>query len=171
MMTFADDFCLDLFGSKQNMLLHGIIVLKMILPFDDWQTDSWTSIEKHFWKITKQIISVIKNGVLVFVKTNYFKCSHFSRSQIKVYQISKTYSDTITNRWEKFKTMVNYQIFLIFKMMIRSKVIRSAYLNQKTSHLHHWKLTRGIIGFILIYSCHNLHPNLIVMSLKHVYKA
>ena len=57
-----------------------------------------SSIEKHFWKITKQIILVIKNGVLVFVKTNYFKCSHFSRSQIKVYQISKTYSDTITNR-------------------------------------------------------------------------
>ena len=66
-----------------------------------------SSTEKHLWKITKQIILVIKNEVLVFVKTNYFKCLHFIRSQIKVYQISQTYSGTITNRWEKFKTMVN----------------------------------------------------------------
>ena len=94
------------------------------------------SIEKHFWQITKQIISVIKIEVLVFVKTNCFKCPHFNRSQIKVYQIFQTYSGTITNRWEKFKTMVNYQIFLIFKMMIGSKVVRSAYLSQKASHLH-----------------------------------
>ena len=60
--------------------------------------DANSSTEKHLWKITKQIILVIKNEVLVFVKTNYFKCLHFSRSQIKFYQISQTYSGTITNR-------------------------------------------------------------------------
>ena len=59
------------------------------------------STEKHFWKITKQIILVIKKEVIVFVKTNYFKCLHFSISQIKFYQIFQTYSGTITNRWEK----------------------------------------------------------------------
>ena len=95
-----------------------------------------TSIENYFWQITKQIISVFKNEVLVFVKTNYFKCLHFSRSQIKVYQIFQTYSGTITNRRRKSKTMVIYQIFLIFKMMIESKVVRSTYQCQKTSHLH-----------------------------------
>ena len=76
----------------------------------------WPSIEKYFWQITKQIISVFKNEVLVFVKTNYFKCLHFSRSQIKFYQISQTYSGTITNRWEKFKTMViSPNTYLFFK--------------------------------------------------------
>ena len=67
---------------------------------------SCASTEKHLWKITKQIILVIKNEVLVFVKTNYFKCLHFSRSQIKVYQISQTYSGTIRNSQDKIKTMV-----------------------------------------------------------------
>ena len=79
----------------------GFIFELVKLPFDPLP-----SIEKHIWQIPKQIISVIKNEVLVFVKTNYFKCLHFIRSQIKVYQISQTYSGTITNRWEKFKTMV-----------------------------------------------------------------
>ena len=94
------------------------------------------STEKHLWKITKQIILVIKKEVIVFVKTNYFKCLHFSISQIKFYQIFQTYSGTITNRRRKSKTMVIYQIFLIFKMIIESKVVRSAYQCQKTSHLH-----------------------------------
>ena len=87
--------------------------------------------------------------------TNYFKCPHFRRSQIKVYQIFQTYSGTITNRWEKFKTMVNYQIFSIFKLMIGSKVVRSANISQKISRLHLEKLTCGMIGSILVYSCHN----------------
>ena len=90
----------------------------------------------YFWQITKQIILVIKHEGIVFVKTNYFKCLCFSRSEIKVYQIFQTYSGTITNRRRKCKTMVTYQIFLIFKMIIESKVVRSAYQCQKTSHLH-----------------------------------
>ena len=81
------------------------LALGLILLFW-WLCSSKSSTEKHLWKITKQIILVIKNEVLVFVKTNYFKCLHFSRSQIKFYQIFQTYSGTITNRWEKFKTMV-----------------------------------------------------------------
>ena len=73
------------------------------------------STEKHFWKITKQIILVIKKEVIVFVKTNYFKCLHFSISQIKFYQIFQTYSGTITNRWGKFKTMfISPNTYLFF---------------------------------------------------------
>ena len=51
-------------------------------------------------------------------------------------------------------------------MMIGSKVVRSANISQKISRLHLEKLTCGMIGSILVYSCHNLHPNLIVRSLK-----
>ena len=85
----------------------------------------WPSTEKHFWKITKQIILVIKKEVIVFVKTNYFKCLHFSISQIKFYQIFQTYSGTITNRWGKFKTMVispNTYLFFPKRWKIHEKL-------------------------------------------------
>ena len=83
------------------------------------------STEKHLWKITKQIILVIKKEVIVFVKTNYFKCLHFSISQIKFYQIFQTYSGTITNRWGKFKTMVispNTYLFFPKRWKIHEKL-------------------------------------------------
>ena len=56
--------------------------------------------------MTKQIISVFKNEILVFVITNYFKFLRFCIFQIKIYQISQAYWGTKTNSSEKSKTMV-----------------------------------------------------------------
>ena len=62
--------------------------------------------EKPFGEMTKQIILVFKNEILVFVITNYFKYLHFCIFQIKFYQISQAYWGTKTNSSEKSKTMV-----------------------------------------------------------------